>query len=140
MRRTSIRRHARLVDYNMHDGCNSRVWMQILVNSDLTSNALAGGTALFTQVPGLGTLVTPGPNSLDLQRARNSKATVFEVMADVDHLLTDLNQMSFYTWGSQDCCLPAGGIAATLVIGGLAGLYPAMRAARLSPTEALATP
>ncbi len=34
----------------------------------------------------------------------------------------------------------AGGIAATLVIGGLAGLYPAMRAARLSPTEALATP
>ncbi|GAB1510383.1 ABC transporter permease [Actinophytocola sp. KF-1] len=34
----------------------------------------------------------------------------------------------------------AGGAAATLVIGGLAGLYPAVRAARLSPTEALATP
>ncbi|GAA1664662.1 ABC transporter permease [Kribbella yunnanensis] len=34
----------------------------------------------------------------------------------------------------------AGGVAATLVIGGLAGLYPAIRAARLSPTEALATP
>ncbi|MGX9884829.1 ABC transporter permease [Streptomyces sp. NPDC002276] len=34
----------------------------------------------------------------------------------------------------------AGGIAATLLIGGLAGLYPAIRAARLSPTEALATP
>jgi putative ABC transport system permease protein len=34
----------------------------------------------------------------------------------------------------------AGGVAATLVIGGLAGLYPALRAARLSPTEALATP
>jgi len=33
-----------------------------------------------------------------------------------------------------------GGIAATLVIGGLAGLYPAIRAARLSPTEALAAP
>jgi putative ABC transport system permease protein len=33
-----------------------------------------------------------------------------------------------------------GGAAATLVIGGLAGLYPAVRAARLSPTEALATP
>ncbi|WP_213451431.1 ABC transporter permease [Rhizomonospora bruguierae] len=31
-----------------------------------------------------------------------------------------------------------GGVAATLVIGGLAGLYPALRAARLSPTEALA--
>ncbi|TDW88038.1 putative ABC transport system permease protein [Kribbella pratensis] len=34
----------------------------------------------------------------------------------------------------------AGGVAATLVIGGLAGLYPAVRASRLSPTEALATP
>jgi ABC-type lipoprotein release transport system permease subunit len=32
-----------------------------------------------------------------------------------------------------------GGLAATMLIGGLAGLYPAIRAARLSPTEALAT-
>jgi putative ABC transport system permease protein len=31
-------------------------------------------------------------------------------------------------------------VAATLVIGGLAGLYPAVRASLLSPTEALATP
>jgi putative ABC transport system permease protein len=34
----------------------------------------------------------------------------------------------------------AGGIAATLVIGALAGAYPAIRAARLAPTEALASP
>nr|WP_236715192.1 ABC transporter permease [Nonomuraea pusilla] len=33
-----------------------------------------------------------------------------------------------------------GGLAATLVIGALAGLYPAVRASRMSPTEALATP
>jgi putative ABC transport system permease protein len=32
-----------------------------------------------------------------------------------------------------------GGVAATLAIGTLAGLYPAMRAARLSPTVALTT-
>ncbi len=33
----------------------------------------------------------------------------------------------------------AGGIGATVVIGAIAGLYPAVRAARLAPTEALST-
>ena len=32
----------------------------------------------------------------------------------------------------------AGGITAALIVGGIAGLYPAIRAARLAPTEALA--
>src|SRR5262245_56559955 len=31
-RRTSVRRHARLVDYRMHDGCNARVWVQVLLD------------------------------------------------------------------------------------------------------------
>ena len=31
----------------------------------------------------------------------------------------------------------AGGMSATLFIGGIAGLYPAIRAARMAPTEAL---
>ncbi|WP_317620631.1 ABC transporter permease [Actinoplanes sp. KI2] len=34
----------------------------------------------------------------------------------------------------------AGGVGATLVIGGLAGFYPALRAARMAPTEALLAP
>jgi len=33
----------------------------------------------------------------------------------------------------------AGGITAAVIIGGVAGLYPAIRAARVAPTEALAT-
>jgi hypothetical protein len=34
----------------------------------------------------------------------------------------------------------AGGVRATLVIGGVAGLYPAIRAAGPAPTEALGAP
>lgn len=34
----------------------------------------------------------------------------------------------------------AGGLASTLLIGAVAGLYPAIRASRLAPTEALAAP
>jgi len=35
-------------------------------------------------------------------------------------------------------CVMAGGVTAALVMGGVAGLYPAIRAARVAPTEALA--
>ncbi|MEV0567657.1 ABC transporter permease [Dactylosporangium sp. NPDC050588] len=34
----------------------------------------------------------------------------------------------------------AGAVAATMLVGGVAGLYPAIRASRLSPTEALSAP
>lgn len=34
----------------------------------------------------------------------------------------------------------AAGIGSTLLIGVIAGLYPALRASNLSPTEALSTP
>ncbi len=33
----------------------------------------------------------------------------------------------------------AGGVAAAILVGAVAGVYPARRAARLAPTEALAT-
>ncbi|MFC0552306.1 ABC transporter permease [Planotetraspora thailandica] len=50
----------------------------------------------------------------------------------------------YATYQSWPAVVPAwatgGALAATVLIGGVAGLYPAVRAARLSPTEALATP
>jgi putative ABC transport system permease protein len=45
---------------------------------------------------------------------------------------------SFEGWGTRVPVVAlVGGIAAALVIGAVAGLYPALRASRLSPTEAL---
>src|SRR5215813_7936796 len=39
-KRSSVRRHVRLVDYAMHDGRNSRVWVQLLVSSVVASLTL----------------------------------------------------------------------------------------------------
>ncbi|MEO3857242.1 ABC transporter permease [Acrocarpospora sp. B8E8] len=51
---------------------------------------------------------------------------------------------AYATYQSWPAIVPAwamiGGVVATLVIGGLAGFYPAVRAARMPPTEALAAP
>lgn len=58
-------------------------------------------------------------------------------------LLGSLVTFGYATYQGWPTVIPAwavvGGIVATLGIGSLAGLYPAIRASRLSPTEALAT-
>ena len=43
-RRTSLRRHARLVDYVVHEGANARAWMRVRVNAGGVT--VARGTAL----------------------------------------------------------------------------------------------
>lgn len=52
--------------------------------------------------------------------------------------------LGYATTQSWETVVPAwtvlAGLGATVAIGGLAGLYPAIRASRLSPTEALAAP
>lgn len=56
-------------------------------------------------------------------------------------VLGSLATVGYATWKGWPPVVPvwalAGGVAATLAIGTFAGLYPAMRAARLSPTVAL---
>jgi hypothetical protein len=63
-KRTSVRRHARLVDYRVHDGSNARVWVQIGVSSDVTTPVgdpprLPVGTRLLTQLADQPTVIDP---------------------------------------------------------------------------------
>ena len=108
-RRISVRRHARLLDYAMHDGCNARTWVFIEASAG-PAVAVPKGTRLLTQVNApLGVM-----REDRLPDALNQGAAVFETMADAN-VTAALNSLSFYTWSDGLCCLPQGATEATLV-------------------------
>src|SRR5215207_1948394 len=108
-RRASVRRHARLVDYLMHDGSNARVWAQVQVNAD--NVVLPRGTQLLTRVGDQPARLPE--NSPELTRALSAGPEVFETMHEA-RLFEAHNELEFYTWGNRECCLPKGATAATL--------------------------
>ncbi len=126
-RRISARRHARLLDYHVNDGCNARAWVQIQVNQDIVADnsdasVLPADTQLLTQVAGLERAILPF-NSVFYAQAISSNPTIFEPMMNIDSLYVAHNQMLFYTWGVRECCLPQGSTSATLR-GSLPNLKP----------------
>jgi baseplate J-like protein len=106
--RVSVRRHARLVDYALHEGCNARAWVHVEVVSDFTVPAR---TMLLTRAAERPVQLVP--DSKDVRDALDEGAIVFETVRDTS-LFTDLNTLSFYTWGDAGCCLPRGATHATL--------------------------
>lgn len=108
--RTSVRRHARLLDYRISEGCNSRVWIHVEIS---TANGaflqLAKGTALLTRVPGFDVRIDP----LELPIALQSHARVFETMEPAV-LREEHNRLPIYTWGLDPYVLAAGSTQATI--------------------------
>jgi hypothetical protein len=108
-KRVSVRRHARLVDYRLHDGCNARAWVHVKVAAD---QVLPQGTAMLTRSGDLPCVLAPG--SRQLSDALMAGATVFE-SAHRTKLYKELSEpLPFYTWGELGCCLPRGATRATL--------------------------
>ncbi len=118
-RRTSVRRHARLVDYRMHDGCNARTWVHVTVEGTLPVT-LEKGTRFLTanrdDKPRIPVADFSATRALDQGRE------VFEAMHDLVALKAH-TLMHFYTWEDSRCCLPAGAAKATL-----AGNLPSLKA------------
>lgn len=108
-RRVSLRRHARLLDYPMHDGRNARTWVQLRV--EVAALEVPAQTPLLTHVNGLPPVLRP--DSTELARARSARPVVFETLHAVQ-LFQAHNELHFYTWGDEGCCLPAGATHATL--------------------------
>lgn len=117
-RRTSLRRHARLVDYVMHEGSNARTWARFTVAGEAVP--LDRGTALLTRVSDIPGVVKPGDP--DHRAALASGAETFETTDDAV-LYASHDRFDFWTWGDAGCCLPSGATSATLV-----GDHPALKA------------
>ena len=123
--RTSVRRHARLVDYRMHDGCNARVWLHLKVRADIPELLLKAEhhgqrTRFFTRVldPQIASKPIFNLSSPEYQAALDAAPEVFELLLDPNQALSlrpSHNQMQFHTWGEAECCLPRGAVRATLV-------------------------
>ena len=114
--RISVRRHVRLIDYRMHEGCNARAWLCLAPDEDFTVDDV-GQIFFSTNYP-------DGPRDcqplteLQLNRAPGGTYEVFEPLAPTAGQRLDLvaahNAISFYAWGSRQCCLPEDAVRATL--------------------------
>ena len=109
LHRVSARRHARLVDYRMHDGCNARTWVHM--NAGVDSVFVPQHTQLFTRLDDQPVRIPTDPEAYN--RALAQHPTVFETMHDAT-LFTAHREIHFYTWGESECCLPEGATRATL--------------------------
>ena len=114
--RVSVRRHARLIDYVMHDGVSARVFFHFKLVEG-TNGTLPADTPVFVRLDRpLGTLVPPFDSVLPAElvgMARDTAGTVFETMFE-KRLDAKLNTIGIYTWDNETCCLPRGARCADL--------------------------
>lgn len=116
-KRVSVRRHARLLDYPMHDGSNARAWVCLEVDGSGTGIALtpegAGGNRRTRFLTRCVDQAVVNPTDLEDVLGRFAP-TVFEPLHPAT-LYAAHNRIDLYTWGATECCLPRGATRATLL-------------------------
>ena len=108
-KRVSLQRHARLVDYFVHNGTNARVWVQLTSEADLVN--VPARTQILSRLERTNIRIPPGSTALD--EALRQHPIVFETIHPIT-LFAAHNAMPFYTWSDRECCLPKGATFATL--------------------------
>ncbi|MEA2165501.1 MAG: hypothetical protein QOK37_3628 [Thermoanaerobaculia bacterium] len=111
--RISVRRHAKLIDYQVHEGCNARAWVYIETDSD---GPMDGASFISPTKKRTGW----NKNILGEDDMRNVPLADYEVFEPVGEpkgrvFYQAHNRIAFYTWGDRECCLPRGATSATLV-------------------------
>lgn len=115
--RESVRRHARLIDYRMHDGVSARAFVHLKLEPG-TSGNLPAQTQFLSRIDApLGSTMPPHgpviPGEFKVH-ALDSAEIIFETMTDAS-LHSDLNEINIYTWENGNCCLPRGATSVDLL-------------------------
>jgi len=121
-RRTSVRRHARLLGYAMHDGCSARTWVALTTDTPFT---LPVGSPVADTVPDERAGLPVGPGSRTPTAVVGVGGIVMETLAGVA-LQPERNAVPLHTWGDPTHVLPAGSTSAFLAVP--AGADPGLHA------------
>jgi outer membrane murein-binding lipoprotein Lpp len=106
--RIALARHARLVDYPVHEGCNARLFVRFeYAGPDGAS--LPAATALTIATAMRGTVISPD----DFAAVAQFEPLTFETMHALA-LFKGNNRLAFHTWSGERCTLARGATAATL--------------------------
>jgi hypothetical protein len=116
-KRVSVRRHARLTGFRLHEGCNARTLVVLTVGADVAASdgvgtplpVLPRGAVFLAKLPR--DAVIPPAQSAD---ALAETAAIFEAMESVAALRQARNAIPFHLWGEALCCLPRGAVSAHL--------------------------
>ncbi|GAA1445860.1 putative baseplate assembly protein [Leifsonia poae] len=119
-RRVSVKRHARLVGYDLHEGVNARTWVSVETADDV-GPLDAAELAFVTAVPGL--RLQPGAvlGADDLRAQPTASYEQFEIVAGAlasgptVRFRGANSSIEIFTWEGKECSLPVGATRATLV-------------------------
>src|SRR6185437_14073770 len=118
-RRISVRRHARLVDYRMHEGCNARALLALAYAGDDDLPLALDNLLLLVPTTGQGSAQPGVIDAVARDEARAQGALIFEPLpldgATTFTVVAAHSAIRLYSWGDEMCCLPRGSTRATLV-------------------------
>jgi hypothetical protein len=117
--RVSVKRHTRLVDYHLHEGCNARTWVAVETSQD--RDLAAADLSFVTSFQG-----APDASAgvLEWRAFAGIPEALYEVFEplvaegkETIRLWAAHNLVRIYTWGDRECCLPKGATSVALVDG-----------------------
>jgi hypothetical protein len=120
--RRSVRQHARLLDYELHDGLAAWTWLRVSVDAGAGTLAVPAGTAVTTR-----TVTDPSGNHLgpqvtfELGRGLIDTSPSAPVSFSVDEAH---NALPAWIWDEDVTCLPAGSTSVSVEGRWLTGASP----------------